>query len=264
MRQKLISILITNYNKGNYLKKTIFSCKNQSYLKKEIIIFDDYATDKSINILNRINNKNVFIFFNKKKKYKSSPLNQLYGIKKIFNLSRGEIIFLLDGDDFFLKDKLKLIVKKFEQHKEIEFIQDTPYFGKQKKKIKLKKKDHSVSIWPSFYPTSCIAIKRKFFKNFLKNAEFEKFPNLEIDARLSIFAFLKKKFFVYNKNLTIYNYDNFGISSNYKKFSINWWRKRNEAYEYMKILMKKMKLNFIPSFDFCVTKLIYFLLNKIN
>ena len=71
----------------------------------------------------------------------------------------------------------------------------------KKKKQKLKKKDHSVSIWPSFYPTSCIAIKRKFFKNFLKNAESDKFPNLEIDARLSIFAFLKKKFYVYNKNL---------------------------------------------------------------
>ena len=55
-------------------------------------------------------------------------------LKKIFELSKGEIIFLLDGDDIFLKDKLKLIVKKFEQHKEIEFIQDIPYFGKQKKK----------------------------------------------------------------------------------------------------------------------------------
>ena len=50
MKQKLISILITNYNKGNFLRKTIFSCENQSYLKKEIIIFDDYSTDKSINI----------------------------------------------------------------------------------------------------------------------------------------------------------------------------------------------------------------------
>lgn len=258
MKQKLISILITNYNKGNFLQKTIFSCENQSYLKKEIIIFDDCSNDKSIKILKKINNKNTRIFFNNKKKYRSSPLNQLYGIQKIFNLSKGEIIFLLDGDDYFLKDKLKLIVKKFEYDKEIEFIQDTPYFKKQKKKIKLKKKNHSVSIWPSFYPTSSIAIKRKFFKDFLKNAEFDKFSNLEIDARLSIYAFLKKKFYIYNKSLTIYNYDHFGISSNYKKYSINWWKKRNEAYEYMKILMKKMKLNFIPSFDFCVTKFIYF------
>ena len=258
MKQKLISILITNYNKGNFLRKTISSCENQSYLKKEIIIFDDSSTDESINILNKICNKNIHVFFNKKKRYKSSPLNQLYGIKKIFDLSKGEIIFLLDGDDFFLKDKLKLIVKKFEHNKEIEFIQDTPYFGKQKRKIKLKKKNHSVSIWPSFYPTSCIAIKRKFFSDFLKNAEFGKFPNLEIDARLSIFAFLKRKFYIYNKTLTIYNYDSFGITSNYKKFSTNWWKKRDEAFEYMKILMKKIKLNFIPSFDFCVTKFIYF------
>ena len=70
MKQKLISILITNYNKGNFLRKTISSCENQSYLKKEIIIFDDSSTDESINILNKICNKNIHVFFNKKKRYK--------------------------------------------------------------------------------------------------------------------------------------------------------------------------------------------------
>ena len=258
MKKKLISILITNFNKERFLKKSILSCVKQTYPYKEIIIYDDFSKDKSIKILKKIKNKNISILFNKKKKFKSGPLNQLNGIYEIFKLSKGKIIFLLDSDDFLLKKKLSLFNEKFENDKKINFIQDIPFYGKQKKKIELKKKNHSFSIWPSFYPTSSIAIKRKFFSNFLENAELGKFPNLEIDARLCIFAFLNKEFRVLNKSLTIYNHDEFGISSNYSKLSKNWWKKRNEAYDYMKILMKKMKINFIPGLDFYITRFISF------
>ena len=44
----LFSILITNFNKSNYLKKTIESCLKQSNYKNiEILVFDDCSTDKS-------------------------------------------------------------------------------------------------------------------------------------------------------------------------------------------------------------------------
>jgi len=85
-----------------------------------------------------------------------------------------------------------------------------------------------------------------------------KFPNLEIDARLSIYAFLNNEFHVLKNNLTVYNFDRHGISSTYKKYSIGWWKKRKEAFEYMKILMKKKKLKFIYSFDYYLTKIINF------
>lgn len=254
----LISILITNYNKDNFLKKSINSCLNQSYAKKEIILFDDFSTDNSHNILKKYKKKNLSIIYNKRKKFYSGPLNQLYGIKEAFKLSKGKIIFLLDSDDFFLKNKINFITNKFINCKGLQFIQDIPYMSKQKKKFELKKKNHLVSIWPSFYPTSSIAVERNFFYNFLKLSKNNEFPNLEIDARLSIYAFLRKKFVTSNKSLTVYNYDQFGITSKYIKYSKNWWLKRNEAYSYMIFLMKKMKIKFIPSFDFYFTKLINF------
>lgn len=253
MKKNLVSILITNYNKSKYLKKSIKSCQKQTYRNIEIILFDDLSTDASYKILKNLNTKKLSIMYNKKKKFTSGPLNQLHGIKTIFKKSRGKIIFLLDSDDFFLKNKIDYISQKFENYKYISFIQDTPYSSNQK--IKLKKKDHSVSIWPSFYPTSCITVRRNFFKKFLNLSESNRFPNLEIDARLCIYAFLKKEFKITKKPLTVYNYDSLGISSSYRKFSINWWKKRNEAYDYMKILMKKMKIEFKPSIDFYVTKI---------
>ena len=50
-KKNLVSILITNFNKSNYLKKTINSCLIQNFKNKEILVFDDCSTDNSLNIL---------------------------------------------------------------------------------------------------------------------------------------------------------------------------------------------------------------------
>ena len=254
MNNNFVSILITNFNKSSYLEKTINSCLIQDFKYKEILVFDDCSTDNSLKILKKF--KNIRVVENKFKKFKSSPLNQIYGLCQLFKISKGNIIFLLDSDDVFKKNKLIEINKIFKEDKKIDFIQDTPFENYNKKKKLLKKKKHFFSIWPSFYPTSCIALKRSFFLDFLKVLRKNKFPNLEIDARLSIYAYIKKKFFITKKCLTIYNYDKIGISSKYKKFSKFWWKKRNEAFEYMLFLMKKFNIKSFLGPDYYLTKII--------
>ena len=254
MKKNFVSILITNYNKGKYLKKTINSCLIQDYKDKEILVFDDCSTDNSLKILKKF--KNITVVKNRKKKFKSAPLNQIHGLCQLFKISKGNIIFLLDSDDEFKKNKIIEINKIFKRNKKINFIQDTPFEALYKKKRLLKKKRHFFSIWPSFYPTSCIAFKRKFFVNFLKVLEKNKFSNLEIDARLSIYAHIKKQFFITKKSLTIYNYDETGITSKYKKFSKFWWKKRNEAFKYMIFLMKKFNIKLYLGPDYYLTKII--------
>ena len=256
MKKIFVSILITNYNKSRYLKKTISSCLNQNFDNKEILVFDDCSTDNSLKILNKF--KKIKVIRNKKKKFKSGPLNQIYGLNELFKISKGNIIFLLDSDDMFRKNKLFEISKIFKKNKKINFIQDTPLINLFKKKMLLKKKKHFFSIWPSFFPTSCITFERSFFQNFLKVLRKNEFPNLEIDARLSIYAHIRKQFFLTKKCLTIYNYDENGISSKYKKFSKNWWKKRDEAFSYMIFLMKKFDIKLFLGPDFYLTKIINF------
>ena len=146
----------------------------------------------------------------------------------------------------------------FKKNKKLNFIQDKPFLSEKKKYMVLKRKNHLFSIWPSFYPTSCMAMRRKFFIQFIKYLEEKNFPNLEIDARLSMFAFVKNEFLKTKKRLTIYNYDEFGITSNYTKFNVNWWKKRNEAFSYLKILTKKLKIKFSVGPDFYLTRFINF------
>ena len=249
-----VSILITNYNKGKYIEQTLQSCIRQKFKKFEILVYDDCSTDNSISLLKKF--KKVKIFKNKKKKYDYGPLNQIYGILKLYKKSKGEIIFLLDGDDRFKKNKLSVIIKLFNKNKKLNLIQDKAYSVKEKKILQLKKKKKDYSIWPSFYPTSCISMRRTYFKEFLSFLYSKKFPNLEIDARLSMYAYLTKNLFFIKKNLTIYNYDDNGIMSRYNKFSINWWKKRNEAFEYFFLLQKKLDKKIKYSFDYYFTKLI--------
>ena len=97
MKKNLASILITNYNKEKFVKKSVLSALSQDYANKEIIFFDDHSSDNSLKIINDF--KNIKIIKNKSKKLLSSPINQINGIIKSFKKSNGEYIFFLDSDD---------------------------------------------------------------------------------------------------------------------------------------------------------------------
>ena len=258
MKKVFASVLITNFNKDKFLKKTLNSCKNQSFKDKEVIIFDDCSTDNSLSVIKKF--KNFKLIKNKKKMFKSAPLNQIYAIDQLVKVSRGEIIFLLDSDDEYKKSKILNICKLFKKNKKLKFIQDTPIDSSTKKKLFLKKRKSIGTVWPRFFPTSTIAVRKNYFKNFLKVILPKKFPNLEIDARISIYSHLKKEFSSVKQSYTIYNTNSNGITSNYKKYRKKWWIKRMEAFIYMQYLSKILKIKFKKGIDFYFTRFINFFL----
>ena len=99
-----ISVYITSYNKSKYLTKAIESVLNQSYKPFEIIIVDDYSTDKSREIISSFYKRypNIIIpIYNEKN----------LGISRSRNIAlenlRGEIVTFLDGDDYYYPKKLE-------------------------------------------------------------------------------------------------------------------------------------------------------------
>ena len=260
MKRIYASVLITNFNKEKFIKRTLNSCKNQNFKSKEVIIFDDCSTDNSLSVIKKF--KNFKLIKNKKKMFKSGPLNQIYAISRMIKASKGEIIFLLDGDDEYRKDKISKICKLFKKNKKLNFIQDTPIDSLTKKKLLLKKRRSSYTVWPRFFPTSTIVVRKSYFKNFLKIVLPSKFPNLEIDARISIYTYLKKEFVFIKQSYTTYKTDTNGITSNYRKYQKKWWIKRMEAFNYMLYLSKKFKLDFKKGPDFYLTKFINFFLER--
>ena len=120
MRKPLVSVLINNFNKENFCEKAVRSALDQNYSKTEVIFYDDNSSDLSLNKID---------FLKKKKKYKKlkviknknrgiiSSYNQIKGIIRLLKKSKGQIICLLDSDDWFKKNKIKEVVNFFNKNK---------------------------------------------------------------------------------------------------------------------------------------------------
>ncbi len=250
------SIIITNYNKSLYLKKCLKSCIEQTYKNIEIILFDDCSNDGSNKIYNKFKKK-IKIIENKKKKFISPSQNQIYGIYKSFLISNGDVIFLLDGDDYFKKQKIYKIMNYFKNNK-IKFIQDTPStkLTKNKKNKYLFDIKNYFRLWPQFNNTSTICIKRDLLKKFFYFIKINEYFYLEIDAQLSIYSYYKNYYKKISFRGTFYTNVNDGIFSITKKFSSNWWIKRNEAFNFINKIIKLNPFKLYYNLDFFATKII--------
>ena len=94
----LASILIANYNSSQYIKQCIESLNSQTYKNLEIIFFDDNSSDNSLDVIKQFTNVKII---ENKIQTKFGSLNQLNAFKEAIKISKGELIFLLDSDDYF-------------------------------------------------------------------------------------------------------------------------------------------------------------------
>lgn len=261
INKKKISILITNYNKGKFLEKCLNSCLKQNQKNIEIIICDNISTDQSHSIIKKFTDK---IIVKKKKKISNiGPENQIDLIKLGYKFSSGSVICLLDGDDFFFNDKIKIISNLFERNKRIEVIYDLPLVKSNSvyKKFELKKKLNK-NIWPTIIPTSSISLRRNFFSRCLKLGIFNDYNLLEIDFRINVFSRnIKKNFIILDKNLTVYTDVHGGVMDNIKKFSYIWWIKRLQAHFFMRHIYKISRKEVVyVNTDFIFTLIVNFFL----
>ena len=264
----LASILINNFNNQKYINRCLKSCLNQSYRNFEIIIHDDCSNDKSRNIIKNIKNKRIKKIFNRSRKFNSSALNQFNAIRKSFLKSKGEIIFILDGDDQFLKNKLNLIIRKFIQNDKLNFLQDNPvyFYPEQSHKVKrkLKNKTFVLHTWPYFNTTSTMVFRRSFLKKLLIDLNFSSkdYGLMFFDARAFIYIyFFEKNYIVSDKYLTIYNQNLKGDTlKNYQKKNKNWWVRRLQYHCYVDSIFKRNKKTHFKFIDYYITLLINLIL----
>ena len=263
MNEEKISVLITNFNKEKFIEECILSCLRQNHNNLEIIIVDNLSTDKSMSIIKKYLEKLVII--TKKRESLHSPKNQIDSLIEAFKKSTGNLILLLDGDDYFLPNKVTYIKDIFLKNNNLDVVFDAPTILANNEFTPLQiKKKYNRKIWPTTIPTSGISFKRAFFENCLEFNLFDNYPTLEIDFRLNFFAQrIQRKFLTIKENLTIYRKVNDGIMSNVNFFSYNWWLKRLQAHYFIIKVYKKNELNYKKNYDFYLTKITVWLLNKI-
>lgn len=232
----MISIVISNFNKSKFLKKTIESCLNQQNKNFEIIFFDDKSTDNSLTIANTLLKKSKLkykIINRNKKKNDNSSFNQMSAIKISLNYCKGSYISLLDADDLFIKDKIKNIHKIIKKNKK-KIIYNS-YYNLEDRKFISNKRHFKIRkfLWPIFPPTSCITIEKKLLKKIIKNVGFKQYPTCWLDFRIAVYSskYLTKEILYSYKKMTVYRKDQSGndfIYNNY--FSILFWKRKLEAF----------------------------------
>lgn len=91
-----VSVIVPVYNVEDYLEECIQSIRNQTLKDIEIICVDDGSTDRSYDILTKLQKKDDRIVVLKQK-------NKFAGVarNKGIEIARGEYLVFLDSDDFF-------------------------------------------------------------------------------------------------------------------------------------------------------------------
>lgn len=108
-----VSIITPVYNQEKYMVPCVESVLNQTYKDWEMIIVDDASIDKTFDIASS--------FAKKDKRIRIIRHKTNCGIKKLKNTynqalkqAKGNLIAILEGDDFWPKYKLKTQIKAFD------------------------------------------------------------------------------------------------------------------------------------------------------
>ncbi len=105
MKEKLVSVCITTYNKEKYVKRTLLSALNQTTdFDYEIIISDDNSKDATVSVIRNIINTHpkghIIKLYQQPKNLTVNP-NMLF----VFSKCNGKYIAMLDGDDQWTDEK---------------------------------------------------------------------------------------------------------------------------------------------------------------
>ena len=107
----LVSVIITCFNNEKTIFKAIKSVTDQSYQNLQIIVVDDFSTDKSRDIVLKFSDPRCQLISMPKNSGVSSARNAGY------RHATGEFVTQLDGDDYIHFEKIENEVRAAAEHK---------------------------------------------------------------------------------------------------------------------------------------------------
>ena len=115
-----ISIITVTKNSEKFLEDCILSVNNQSYKNYEHIIIDGNSTDNTVNIIKKHEEK-ITYWMSESDEGLYDAMNK--GIKK----STGDIIGILNSDDIYYDQALKIVNDYFNKKKNLDFLFGSVY-----------------------------------------------------------------------------------------------------------------------------------------
>lgn len=187
------SIVIPNYNKGQYIEECLNSVFNQKYKNFEIIVVDDGSIDNSLEII-----KNYSVQLVKTDRLNAGGARNA-GIK----LCTGEYVLFLDSDDYLSNEYVLENLNKIINNEDLIFLNYTKDYYGQLEEIIEPIEDISLKIEKSKNlgcPTKCFKKTLLDGMCFPERKRYEDIAfTIEAMCKTKNYTFFKDSFFHYRK-----------------------------------------------------------------
>ena len=166
-----VTVLIDTYNYGHFIEQAIESVLSQDFPldSVEILVVDDGSTDGTAQRIRK---------YQKKIQYHYKPNGgQASAFNFGFAIARGEIVALLDADDYWFPSKLRRIVDEFQKNPELGMVYHRLL------ELNTETNETAESLFVALagylpdkpsefiryfpYPTSCVAFRRRVLQQVL-------------------------------------------------------------------------------------------------
>ena len=98
-----VSVVITNFNYAQFLQRSVGSVLSQDYDQVQVVVVDDQSTDHSAQVIGAFGDKVTAVM-------KAANAGHGAAINTGFEASKGELILLLDADDYLYPSAVSTIV----------------------------------------------------------------------------------------------------------------------------------------------------------
>jgi len=222
------SILIANYNNGNFFKDCYDSIINQTYGNWEAIIVDDHSTDDSVKLIKAIiKDDSRFKLYENEKNEGCG-----YTKRKCAALAMGEIAGFLDPDDALILDALELMIQAHTNNPTFSLVHSNFYFCNELlEKTSLFNRAKSVTVNDRFINLNAsvnhfVSFKKSFYDRTIGiDASFQRAVDQDLYLKLSETG----PFYFIDKPLYNYRIHDKGISTSKADHAFYW---------YLKVIMK--------------------------
>ncbi|HYP17441.1 MAG TPA: glycosyltransferase family A protein [Opitutus sp.] len=190
------SILINNYNNGRYIADCVASALDQTAPAAEVIVYDDGSTDESLGVLRSFGDR-ITLIEGVHDSAKASRLCQAEAVWRAFQRSRGEWLFLLDGDARFERRKVERVLRFVASRTDIALVQSPlrlidengREFGRYRD-LRFHHPRIGAAIYEQddvdfFYPTSAMVVNRRALERVLP-LDMTICPELACDTRIGM------------------------------------------------------------------------------
>lgn len=205
-----VSVVLATYNGEKYIIDQLESLRNQTYTIDEVLVYDDFSKDKTVQVI-----KNYIKKYNLQNwvcKINNSNVGWKKNFKQLLDCASGDIVFLCDQDDIWNENKIKKMTNIMQQNEKINVLAcgyNIKYETSDIKKVNssvINQMNETSRVYPYTFNLNFLEVKRPgctyaINKKFWKKISYFWDERLPHDYFIWAISILSNSLFILDENL---------------------------------------------------------------